>query len=135
MKHTWWYPDTCTCKILYEWDQELPQEKRVMTPIYDQSEICAFHKDVDNETGYNHAKENNDRQREAYAELKKNLPAQYLMSDPNGGLQLKDDLIQFAFVGVKDERTLHVTIADLPEKTKTDLQTVINEKLAGIEIG
>lgn len=57
---TQWQPDTCDCKILFEWDTEVPQEERVHTAIathvledgsINEARVCSIHVPILQEQG------------------------------------------------------------------------------------
>lgn len=44
IKKTTWYPDTCGCKITYEWDDSLPAEQIEHKAV--DSKLCEHHKGI-----------------------------------------------------------------------------------------
>lgn len=44
-KTTTWRPDTCGCVLAYEWDDEVPEDKRAHTPVVTElSATCVAHR-------------------------------------------------------------------------------------------
>ena len=51
IKRTIWQPDTCQCRIMYEWDTETSEDERVHTPIALDNSECPDHQGVFNTVG------------------------------------------------------------------------------------
>lgn len=50
MNQTTWRPDTCDCKIIYEWDSSVPDDQRVHTLV--SMEKCAHHNQLTDTLAY-----------------------------------------------------------------------------------
>lgn len=73
IKQTVWSPDTCGCKMTYEWDSELSEDERVHTPVG--AELCEFHSQHDVTNGYTVVVEENQNKNKVLGEIVKAIPS------------------------------------------------------------
>ena len=90
MKVTTWSPDTCDCKLQYEWDETLPDNIRVH--IFKQALFtCPFHSVflIPLES-YNSALDHNQRKNKTEGWILQNLTSQTGTTNPDGSIVWKE---------------------------------------------
>ena len=121
MQRTLWYPDTCHgCSMEYEWDDSVPQEQRIHTPVQ-----------IDDPEGEFKGSENmglqimeeNQRKNVAIGEILKENPT---LIDASGAL-LPTIVIDFTY---DQDRILHLSVSGLKTiQEKSDAQIAVDAKL------
>jgi len=121
MQETRWWPDTCGCVIVYEWDRDLPPSERTHT-IKRVETKCEYHLSlVDNEL-WSYVVDENLTKNEAIATLKDQFGGSY------------DELIDlyqlsWYWVGTGKDRVLHLVCPTLDAVEKAQLQVFIDNIL------
>lgn len=73
IKKTKWTADTCGCSFEYEWDDDLLEAERTHTPV--QSEKCAVHQTVADESHYETIVAENQGKNAAMSALLESMPS------------------------------------------------------------
>lgn len=134
IRTTLWKPDTCSCEIEYSWDDTVPQDQRVHTPVRSVRK-CAAHAAATTPVVH-HADlmDENPRKNKAEARLLAAFPAVlgFSYTDPETGqtsTKLKPDAYTYAITGGRGSRVIHLTINYLSAAQKTAVQTWCNNNL------
>lgn len=132
MKETVWSPDTCGCRLVYEWDETLPDTSRVHT--FKRAEvICSFHQGmVDNKTSYDSALDHNQRKNKVEGALLSQLTSVLADTNPEGSLVWKNGIkFNWSFSGNGDSRVLTISVSGITLTTnqKNIIQNWCNTNL------
>jgi hypothetical protein len=104
---TQWYPDTCGCVIIFEWDDAVPAEQRVHT-LYKIVTKCSDHKSIaDDVELFNTVMRENTMKNEIFGKLQESMP------------QIQPGNYSWYF---DSNRVLHVKLIGLPFTQAQKLQ-------------
>ena len=126
IKRTTWQPDTCECKIEFEWDSEAPASNRTFTPTQVFA-TCSRHAGAPNNTTlFARIKGDNNMINDGKKYVIQNLP-QLTRTLEDGRVRLDDTKVQFELDG---ERNMRIIVGDnLTAQEKADLKTALDTEL------
>lgn len=120
IKTTTWSPDTCGCKIEYDWDTEVPQASRKHT-LKRFVKRCPAHATGAEADAYAAVTDENTRKNILRGAILKDFPALALV-DRDGNVDFADGF-SWAF---DDDRKLVVTLPNVPSPTLGNIQALAN---------
>lgn len=133
---TTWTPDTCGCQIHYAWDDSVPAEERIHSPVegvtahggtFIPTKRCQHHEHhKDTRAHHDAVLEENQRKNKLHAHVMECFP-ELTRIDDRGITHLKEDALSWSY---DTERALNVTIHGVAAEHKTAYQ-----KKADIHLG
>lgn len=84
IQQTQWTPDTCGCVLVYEWDDTVPQDQRIHTPV--SARACPVHVGLANVLDHHEAVRTENRYKNLVVhEVAKALGWESAIEDPDTG--------------------------------------------------
>lgn len=127
MQQTTWSPDTCNkCQVVYEWDDAVPQEQRVHTPI-EVKNVPADFKGDSKAVQFDKILEENQRKNKAISEVAKEHPE---LTDEKGSLK-SDVPIDFHY---DENHVLHLKVGELNKQDKEKAKEKVDETVGAEKV-
>ena len=127
--------DTCNCRVVYEWDSDLPLEQIVHT-VSKYEYKCPDHENVsgiisDQDLYDNVVCKENGKKNQSFDMLLQNGPSSIYDLTPEGTKVFKKGIsVSWSFTGIAPNRKLTITISgiNLTANQIAAIQTKLNEK-------
>lgn len=131
LRRTLWRPDTCSCTVVFEWDDTVPQNSRVHTPVADPlTTKCAAHAGATTPADhYADLMGENPRKNKAEARLLAAFPAKLGTTNANGDVVLKDNAYTYTITGTRGNRVLTLSLPLLTGAERNAVQTWCDNNL------
>lgn len=123
MRTCGWRSDTCGCDIIYQWDEDLPVQDRVMT-VHTVVHRCSSHSGLTDDADlYAHVQDQNRRKNYAFDEAAVRLGFLNIQE-----LRASLGETEWWYTGSDDGRVLHVSIPGLNQGQKNQIQKAIDTR-------
>lgn len=132
---TTWSPDTCPCTLHYSWDDSVPADQRVHTPVesvttHDGTVLltkrCQYHVTSNIVEGlHGLVIGENQRKNNVHADLLASFKSALGTTGPNGNIVFKDNVISWSFDGNRD---VVISVKGLTTNQLNNAQSAANAK-------
>ena len=128
IKTTQWSPDTCECKLEYEWDTEDTKPNKTFTGR-NVINACSRHAGGSPNSVFGKVLADNNAKNNTIKVLTANFPV-LTKTDDEGNVKIRQDA--FSYV-LREDRVYEITISDLNSEEKIQAQSLINDELGDVD--